>query len=324
MFALPRPVSAAEAPSANTITLEGPNVINYGADDYVFSTSADYVLGGKPVGEGKCEFSNSGPIDQSEEITEIELAYDPDTCRMLIRRGVAIKGMPEPDGSGETQSSSSGALATPSSSGGTDVSGGTTAQRTTNSGTSGAPRARGGGGGDVSTAAVGYRAHYMWSWVDEPARWAVNCDVEDGPAQGCFLPPVNTVKNTVEYVADPTCTAAPGSTAFFGYQATWFKGSGWRLLRNDFAHNGPVLGCTETLFSRNVNHFQNSLFCQALYDFVLPGFLTPKIAPTNTYYDPNHVSVTNSDSVTYSWRTTKDGGCQSFLRQGRRFGTGLG
>lgn len=73
-----------------------------------------------------------------------------------------------------------------------------------------------------------------------------------------------------------------------------------------------------------MNHFQNSVFCQAIVDALIPGPFSPKVAPTNTYYEPNEVRVSNSDSTTYSYRTRKDGGCQSFLREGRRFGGGLG
>lgn len=69
---------------------------------------------------------------------------------------------------------------------------------------------------DVSAAAVGQQARYLWSWYDEPARWAANCDVEEGYFEGCYLPPVNFVRNTVEWTPDPSCTIAPGSTAWLG------------------------------------------------------------------------------------------------------------
>jgi hypothetical protein len=300
LVALALPLTLVVAPQAATassepLTLEGPNVIQYGTEDYTFASSTDYIRQGTRAGEHGCEFVLEGVIQpEAPDITEIEVAYDPDTCRALVRSGVASSGSPGTPSSTDVQDST----ATAASADGTAST------------------------GDFGVAAVGRQQRYAWSWYDEPARWAFNCDVEDGVAQGCLLPPVNWVKNTIEWAADPSCTIAAGTLAWFSSQTSRLTATGWTMPRNIWSINPGPIACTEQLYNVNDNHFQNRVFCQAIVDFLSP-FPIP-VLPTNTYYSPNELRVNNDDTTSYRQVLRKDGGCQSFLRAGNRRGPGLG
>lgn len=287
------PAQATEVPQA--LTLSGPNVIHYGTSDYSLTASRQLLRQGTPTATG-CEFLVEDRVQPGENLAEIDVAYDPDTCRLIVARGVPVAGFADPDpGSLSTSESESQAAAAEAE----------------------APA--------FSAQALTRRQAYAWSWYDEPARWAFGCDVEDGPAQGCLLPPVNYVKNTISWTPDGTCTVAPGTVADLTSQIAWLATTGWTVASNFWDRNGPLVACNETLKSRNQSHFENGFFCQALVNMLpIPDFLKPRVAPTNTYYDPSGLQAFADGSALVTTVLRKDGGCQSFLREGRRFGAGLG
>jgi hypothetical protein len=91
---------------------------------------------------------------------------------------------------------------------------------------------------------------------------------------------------------------------------------------NSWSINPGPIECDEQLYNTNYNRFENRVFCQAIVDWLFP-FPIP-VLPTQTYYSPNELRVNNDDTTSYRQVLRKDGGCQSFLRAGNRFGPGLG
>lgn len=291
----PGPAQATETPQA--LTLTGPNVIHYGTSDYSLTSSYQLLRQGTPTATG-CEFFVEDRVQVGEDLAEIDVAYDPDTCRLVVARGVPAAGFAEP---------APGTLSTSESESQTAAVDAT------------APA--------FSAQTLARRQAYAWSWYDEPLRWAVpgGCDVEDGPAQGCLLPPVNYVKNTISWSPDGTCAVPPGTVADLTSQIAWLRTTGWTVASNFWDRNGPLVGCNETLRSRNKSRFMNDFFCQALVNTLpIPDILKPRVAPTNTYYDPSGLQAFADGSALVTTVLRKDGGCQSFLRGKRRSGAGLG
>jgi hypothetical protein len=70
--------------------LEGPNVLNYG-QPYELRASERFIVQGKRLPGGGCEFARSSVMrsvsPSTPEVAEIEVAFDPDTCRSLLERG---------------------------------------------------------------------------------------------------------------------------------------------------------------------------------------------------------------------------------------------
>ena len=89
---------AAAQTSMAAVTLEGPNVITYEHDVTLENTSRS-ILEGERLVSGGCEFSGKRTLNQEARVTELELAFDPDTCRSLIESGTRVSGdvSPEPD-----------------------------------------------------------------------------------------------------------------------------------------------------------------------------------------------------------------------------------
>jgi hypothetical protein len=285
----------ADSTGPQALTLTGPNVIHYGTSDYSLASDQRLLRQGTATATG-CEFLVQDRVRPGQDLAEVDVAYDPDTCRLVVARGVPSADFADPGPSDLSSSESS------TQSAAADAS---------------APA--------FSAQALSRRQAYAWSWYDEPARWAFGCDVEDGPAQGCLLPPVNCLKNTLSWTPDGTCTVAPGTVADLTSEIAWLRQTGWTVASNFWDRNGPTVPCNETLRSRNQSHFENGFFCQALVNMLpIPDILKPRVAPTNTYYDPSGLQAFADGSALVTTVLRKDGGCQSFLRESRRFGAGLG
>lgn len=96
--------AAAEVP-----TLEGPNVVWY-EQDVQFASSTLRIRDGERTPGGGCLISGRNVLPPGQEaIVEVELAYDPDSCRSLTRVGVPAERTASggADG-GETASDTSG------------------------------------------------------------------------------------------------------------------------------------------------------------------------------------------------------------------------
>jgi hypothetical protein len=269
--------SGAGGAAANEpLTLEGDEVITYGLEPYELENSTRIIRQGERMPDGSCAFSAERSLQPGESIAEIEIAYDPATCRSLYEVGILVGGDQGLDGGADSDSATEGA--------------------TTNPGSAGLSSA---------AAPIGTFAAFQWSWFDEPARWVRGCDVED-PCPP--LPPVNTVRNGIEWSPDGTCAVAPGTIGWMDFRITWLVLTGWQVIRNDWAHSPDPIPCDQDIFSQNVNHFQNRAFCAALLG---PPFL---LFPTNTYYDINKVRGDENGTAFFSWQWRKDGPCSALLR----------
>jgi hypothetical protein len=284
------PVSVAADESAEMLV--GPNVVEYGLAPYVLEDSHQYVVQGTALPGGGCHFKGEHELAGGQSLTEIEVAYDPDTCRSLFEAGSLVSGhdflQPQFDSTLTYEEGHAG-------------------------GVSESPAET----EDLSMQGAGDRHRaYHWSWYDEPARWAFNCDVEDGFSDGCVLPPVNTVRNDIDWRPDGTCAVSPGTTGRMSYQITWLRATGWTVVQNDWSHSPDPIPCDQDIFSRNNNHFNNGVFCQSLANAI--PIINPRVAPTDTYYQPNSVSGNQNGVATYRWSASKAGGCESFLRFARK------
>lgn len=216
------------AAASEPLTLEGPDVITYGLAPYELEDSTRIIRQGERTPNGGCAFSGERSLAPGESITEIEIAYDPSTCRSLFEVGVLVGGAEGLDDSEDSDS----ATETASTSAESD--------------------------GLFAVAALGRFAAYQWSWFDEPARWIQGCDVED-PCPP--LPPVNTVRNGIEWSPDGACAVAPGTIGTMDFRITWLVLTGWQVVVNDWTHSPDPIPCEDDIFSQNVNQFRNNAFC---------------------------------------------------------------
>jgi hypothetical protein len=86
-------------PRARTtdLTLEGPNVIFYEHPE-VLEKATRSIRQGEFLPGGGCRFSGSAVLAPGEAITELELAFDPDSCRSLVETGTLVsRGTPAAD-----------------------------------------------------------------------------------------------------------------------------------------------------------------------------------------------------------------------------------
>lgn len=70
-------------------TLEGPNVIEY-KHMIVMADTKTFIREGTRLPYGGCKFIGNTTLKKGESITELELKYDPDSCRSLIEVGTLI------------------------------------------------------------------------------------------------------------------------------------------------------------------------------------------------------------------------------------------
>ncbi len=198
-------------------TLEGPNVVHYG-QPYELGGAERFVIEGERLPDGGCEFTRSSIIGDTD-VAEIEVAHDPDTCRSVVERGTWADTNPSLSaGEGTASRSDSSSSSAPTK--GTDDS---------------APAS-----GDATTAAVSQKLAYSWSWYDEPARWIRGNDVEDSG----WLPPVNTLRNRVEWYPDGNCAVAPGYTGWMYWDATWLTETGWSFAYHNWVTSPDPIDCS--------------------------------------------------------------------------------
>lgn len=269
--------------------LEGPNVIDYehatldGKNLYEpveLTDSVRFIRQGRPGAGGGCEFANSG-VAVGAGALEVEMAYDPDTCRSLIEAGTPVNA--EPPASEDDVDSISANDAMPS-------------------GTS----------GDLRIA-----SHATW-WAratqqfDEPARWVLNEGVDDAGV----LPPVTRATNYVQWTPDGTCAIAPGTTGFMGYEHSWYAFTGWELTAHTW-NRTPDGACRTVIYSESWLDFRNNEFCAYLAATLLGG-LGPIwdiiIDDTFTKYEPNHIGGNADGTYNIKMVASKGGGCHELLR----------
>lgn len=222
-------IPAASAAQA-TVTLEGPNVVTY-ATDLPFVSSVDEIVQGSPQADGDCAFE--GALEASDErpvVGSEEVAFDPDTCRSIMRSGVLqeVQVARAASNGSANRTKRRGKIkakaAYPYSSNSDSVS---LAGNGPNGGTFRARR-----------LAIGYSA-----WED-PAQ--IN---------------VNQITNTTNWRPSTTCTGAGFAT--LGYRESWFDASGWRTLNSlNFLHSNTC----SVVASRANRLFFNKRFCNPTKD----------------------------------------------------------
>lgn len=277
--------------------LSGPNVISYeeGYPDYVLLNATKLIRQGTRMTDG-CTFviSETG-VPGSASSTEIELQYDPDTCRLLVEIGILQTPRPltlTSDEAAETVVFQSGNPET------------TTALQTPGFGSGPVPGA--------PYSANAFRA-YVDQWHDEPARWIPGESVYD------FIPPVNEQLNFVEWTPGGGCAVAPGTIGWTGYWQRWLTLTGWYRVSNVWTHSSDPIPCTEPILSRSQVHFQNRAFCAFLAENIpglgpILGPIVGEFFPTNVFYDPNHIQGNADGSYTFNMVKTKSGPCSVLLR----------
>lgn len=291
-LAVPTYASAGTESLDEQIMLEGPNVVEYGMGPYSFEDEGRLLLEGTATETGGCAFEHTLTLNPGETLSGIQIAYDPSRCLTLYATGQLVAGGPEEWLDSERTSSE------------LHLAGSLT------------------GSSSISALAVRRHEAYTWSWVDEPARWALNCDVEDGAAEGCFLPPVNSVRSDVVWFPDGSCAIAPGNTGVVSYETRHLALTGWKRDSNTWQHT-PDGACRDTIWSRNYTHFSNELFCELISDPIVNS--VPIVGPiydtlvdyrTETHYEPNAVTGTKAGASTHIYAVSHDGDCDSFLRDG--------
>ena len=289
--------AAADPPD---LTLTGPNVISYeeGYPKYVLDQARRLIRQGARLPEGGCRFTSTETRQQGgPAITEIELAFDPDTCRLLVEIGVLTTPRSLTPTAGEAVDTSAIPTAFETS----------TVLQTPGFGTGPVPGA--------IYSANAFRA-YLDQWYDEPARWI------PGPISYDFIPPVNEQLNFVEWTPGGGCTVAPGTTGWVGYWQRWLTPPGWYRVSHAWNHSPDPIPCDQAIFSESWTHFQNRAFCAWVVENV-PG-LGPILPPivgdavlTDTYYVPNHIHGNSDGSYTITMVKDKTGLCSFLLRGGQ-------
>lgn len=254
----------------------------YYGQPYLLEDAERVLIQGTFLEDGSCQIGNERAIDPNRETAEIEVAYDPATCRSLMETGTWIDddsrvGI-DPSSPAQRETEKDGESAS-------FVGGSTEA-------TSG------------SFTASNFPQHqaYSWTWFDEPARWLLFCDVEDTAEDGCLLPPVNTVRNDITWTADGNCAVAPGTTANVSFAHTMLMNTGWTRPSHTWNRSSAPFDCSQPIMSESFAHFNNQTFCGP--------FL-----PTDTYHEPNGVYGFKDGTATYSWQMNRNTGiCSSLLR----------
>jgi hypothetical protein len=291
---------AAHASPGPTPTLVGPNVVDYrvGFQQYPLRNNHQELRQGTAVAGGGCQFSGTSVLRKgAPPLTEVELAYDPDTCRDLVDIGTLVTPRTPSAATGMATdqrtlalSSAPGQLAIPASSGGFG----------TNTAVPGAPYSN---SADRS---------YMDSWFDEPARWATGTSLYN------VIPPVNEQLNFIEWSPGGGCPVGPGTTGWFGYWQQWLTYTGWSRESNDWQHPSSF-PCGQQDFSTSTVHFRNRAFCAFVAENVpiIGPILGPVVGvffPTDVYYQPNNIQGNIDGSYNWNWTVSKSGPCSGLLR----------
>lgn len=286
-------------------TLEGPNVIHYG-QPYELQGTHRFIAKGERLLGGGCQWKRSGKIEQ-RDVAEIEIAYDPTTCRSLFVRGTWADTNASLRGEGETaersNDASSPASATGSSSASASGDGSSTPSLDPDPPGDNNPR---------------YQSAYTWTWYDEPARWAFGLDVEDPGV----LPPVNSFRNWIEWWPDGICAVPQGYTGWSWREGKALSETGWNLEYHNWEHTPDPISCDQSMYSRSYAGFVNRDFCNTLGDLLIP--IAPFDLVTRTVYAPNGVEGYQDGSANWTSLTAKRGYCTNFLRLGARYGYGDG
>ena len=299
VFTLVASPASADTETAGDVTrveLDGPDVIHYGMGPYVFEDEGRLLVEGVADGAGGCVFEHEMTLAPGESLAGVEIAYDPSQCLALYATGELVAGGPDTWAAEERVSAEEELDATP-----------------------------GGASGDVTASAVQRHQAYTWTWVDEPARWAFDCDIEEGVADGCVLPPVNSVKNAVAWIPDGLCAITPGSIGQVLHDARLLDETGWRLDSLTWQRT-PDASCRDTIWSRDYAHFSNELFCEYISDPIVNT--VPIIGPaydalvqyrTETHYNPSGVTGTKFGGASHAYSVSHNGDCGTLLRDGWKF-----
>lgn len=291
----------------DVLELEGPSVIDYGPPTIPLVDPVREVWEGNRTPTGGCEFLDTLELAVGTSLQVTEIAYDPALCLSLVVIGTPAE-IETNDQLREMQSHEDAATDSGSA--------GATAQSSFAASTSSPDISATSLISQVQAAAgMSRRAAYTWSWHDEPARWAFDCDVEDGFLDGCTLPPVNTARNSVEWKPGGTsgCVAEPGSTATMAFEQTWLVYTGWQRTGHTWINSGSTLDCDEKIRSTSYATFKNAVFCNAITPII-------DFAPTFTNYSPNSVVGKANGRSDHTMTHSKSGGCSSLLRFNSRVG----
>lgn len=166
--------------------LEGPNVIEY-KHMIVLADTKQFIREGVRLSDGGCKFIGNATLQKGESKTELELAYDPDTCRSLVEIGTLISDefVHSPD---QIETEAKVISKTP----GSDV---VVTEML--------------GSDEVQAASAASKA-ILHSWYEDP----VGIDL-------------NNVENSVEWHPDGSCAWPSGEWAIVTVSLSWFPYSGW-------------------------------------------------------------------------------------------------
>lgn len=217
-------------PSA-TASLDGPNVVRYEVD-LPFITSTDELIQGTSVSDGGCEFSGTTTASADRpSVGGEEVAYDPDTCRMVMRTGTlplddpsvasaSIKGKRRPPKRPRRRSLPVHA-----------------AYPYDSDSDSRALGAKSGHSDDYAPRRFSATGYFAW---EDPAQLDVN-----------------KVSATVNWRPSRGCAAAGSSTVSF--RTSWFEATGWRTYSGYDPWEYTAL--CDRVVSKATGLFYNRPFC---------------------------------------------------------------
>lgn len=309
--------------------LSTTETVYYPVDNHPFRESALNVVDGELGSYGACTFSFQDTLAPNEIVQRIERAYDPSTCTSVFEVGIPIDGQNEirhvATGLGvseQTAAITAGTEANPNAFGGVrpylgrfDPAGYTIDVSTPKVARQSGVDAVDNIAGEMIDFALNER-HVAWShsWYDDPPRWLRNCDVDDP----CFVPPVNTVYNSVEWVPDGSCALKAGETGHSSYRLTWLAETGWEMTHHNWDHSPSVVYCPSNIRSKSFATFENVPFC-VFASTPIP--IHVPLDPVWTDYSPNGVAGQADGSATHVSSLTKGGAwCSAMLQAGDKKG----
>jgi hypothetical protein len=88
--------------SVAAVVLEGDDVITY-EHTVTLAGASRSIIEGERLPDGGCRFSQSRTLDREATVTELELAFEPATCRSLIESGKRVSGDVLPEAGAQSQ-----------------------------------------------------------------------------------------------------------------------------------------------------------------------------------------------------------------------------
>lgn len=309
------PLAAYASDSTTPVaTLQGPNVVDYTGSEYAQDLMSDvhkFVLHGTRMVDGGCAIAYEYKLEPTEhDITQEELAFDPDTCTSLVARGHLLSRDLSYRQSGVGNSAMGLSRGSSNSAvGNASVPTGSSAASTSSP--------YGGWYGDpnrvpsATYSANTYRA-YQDSWYDEPLRW-----VPPNKRTYGEIAPTTEALNAIEWTPGGGCGVAPGTIAYFSSYDFWLAETSWNLTSRYFTTPPTYLSCADRPFSQSDTSYENEAFCTvagAIGGGILGGILG-RVNVTHARYNPNYIFGWEDGSLNSYGIMYKDGLCSKLLQE---------